>query len=417
MILTTEKTIEIKAISRPSILLLTDNPIHRKTNKIISEALESGYSITVISCLEGEPYESKSVQYVYVKNSQYQESLFEKLDDIDVVLYNGNWSKNVATLLKERGVKVLDDVECLPNGGKERLLLRSFDGIGDQLMLIPTIKTHVEKYGREIDLYVQHADVFKNLPYIRKIYEYEEQINRKKYLAYYDTSWKLSSYAEEYCRQHRIKATAECCGLKGKDLIIDKPEIILTDNEKMAGEKLLGRIERVNTRNKIVLGLFSNDKKRAYPMNRIQPLIASLNESFNSTDVVLVGDKREEYEGAINLTGKTNLRELFSVIYNSDVVITIDSSVVHIAGAFDKPTVFLPSTILGEWRTYKNTKIIKPKTQCYPCNELIRKHLHPNFCYTEKQRYSNCLETIGIEEIVEETRKKLEEITEEKIEC
>ena len=417
MILATEKNREVKALSRPSTLLLTDNPTHRKTEKLVSEIIEMGYSVTVLSYLEPLETKNKNAQWITVKSTQYQDTLFETLDDIDFVLYNGEWSMRVALLLRDRGIKVLDDVDCLPNKGKERLLLRSFDGIGDQLMLIPTIKTHVEKYGREIDLYVQHADVFKNLPYVRKIYEYEEQINRKKYLAYYDTSWKLSSYEEEYCRQHRIKSTAECCGLKGKDLIIDKPEIILTDNEKAVGKSLIGRTERVNSRYKIVLGLFSNDKKREYPKKRIQPLIASLNDSFSNIDVILVGDKKEEYEGAINLTGKTNLRELFSVIYNSDVVITIDSSVVHIAGAFDKPTVFLPSTILGEWRTYKNTKIIKPKTQCYPCNELIRKHLHPNFCYTEKQRYSNCLETIGIEEIVEETRKKLEEITEEKIEC
>ena len=382
-------------IQKESLMLFADNVMSDEVLRKINEALDKGYQIIVISPDTETPIADNRITYVSMRSAQYNDFNFESIDGTQAITFGqvSYW------LAKSLNLEVIQ-VEDLPSVGKEAIFIQTFDGLGDQLMLIPSIKTHVS-LGRTVDIHARNKEAFENIPYVRRIYEFEEDINSKRYLAMYNTSFKLSAYEEEYCRQHRIKATAECCGLKGSELVINKPEIFLTDGEKLIGAQM---IQRDNGRKKIVLCLGSNDPRRSYPASLRQKLIDILTKNIPNSNIIMVGDCDYVYNKCINLVRKTNIRELFAVISNSDLVITIDSAPLHIAAAFDTPNILLPSTICGEWRAYESTTIINPRVNCYPCNDREK---HSMYCGKFNRPSRSCLDTISQKKIVITARRRL----------
>ena len=113
-----------------------------------------------------------------------------------------------------------------------------------------------------------------------------------------------------------------------------KPDIHLSEAEK--NHRLIdGRYWVINTDT----GPFTAKRWRA---ERFQQLV----ESMPEITFVQVGLGKDNYarlkgDNVINLIDKTKIRELFSLVYNADGCISLVSSLMHVAAAFDKPCVVI----------------------------------------------------------------------------
>ncbi len=389
----------IPFIGEHPILFLTDNLMDESTLNKLNFLLNREYTVIVVSTDHYTPLADDRVTYIQLLESQYHDFTFESLSGVHQLVTNGNRSYWLGYNLSQQcEVELIKNLEDLPSVGRDAILIQSFDGLGDQLMLIPSLKTHAMR-GRAVDIYVRTPEVFENLKYIRKILKGEDYINPSRYLAIYNSSFKLSCYEQEYCKQHRIRATAECCGLKRDELVRDRPEIILTEEEVFRGEEL---IQKSNGLKKIVISFESNDIRRSYPRKMRQDLIDLFNKHFEGINIITVGDCDFYYNHCINLVKRTNVRELFAVVAQADLVITIDSSVLHIAGAFEIPNILLPSTVCGNWRAYTSTIILEPPVKCYPCND--RESKKELFCGGFLNPLRSCLEKIDQKLIIKTAR-------------
>jgi len=75
-------------------------------------------------------------------------------------------------------------------------------------------------------------------------------------------------------------------------------------------------------------------------------------------------------EKAINLAGKTDIKQFFAAIKRANLVISVDTSAMHIAAAFEKPTIALFGAGNPKiWRPYCDNSIVifKEKEVCTSC--------------------------------------------------
>lgn len=273
----------------------------------------------------------------------------------------------------------------------KRILIKTYDGIGDLLMSLPTAKTYANQ-GYDVDYLVWpgRETALSNLDYIRKIYNSESDVRLSDYECFYDISFRLSRYSQAYCKQHRVKATAHLCGLNPTELVNAIPEIRLTKKEK---DRALSFLQYKSSKPLLVVAFDSYDNRRKYPEDLRQSLVDLLSKHFY---IVVVGFYRTRIRNVLNLTGFTTLREMFGLVSLSDRVLTVDTSVLHVAAAFNIPTVFLPSTVFHQWREYPNVQSVVPLVPCYPCNEGTG--TPSAMCGYKKEGF--CFRTINFNEIL-----------------
>lgn len=142
--------------------------------------------------------------------------------------------------------------------------------------------------------------------------------------------------------------------------------IFLTEAEKEWAKKQTGE------KPYIAIALQSSAPKRSYPyvLEAVKLIIQSYSKLYN---IVLLGDRKEaDVEGCINMTGKTNLRQLYAIINGCSCLVATDSGNIHIAGQFSKPTVALFSTVKSETRVkyYPKTKAIDTSLPCGGCLQI-----------------------------------------------
>ena len=248
---------------------------------------------------------------------------------------------------------------------KNSVLIEIFGGLGDHLMTIPSIKTLASK-GKNIYILcdAHRNDCFKNLKYVKGFYTQRNQVDISKFkkIIYLNFGQLLNDYRQDFNKQNRIYSVAELCSLRPEDLVIDRPEIILSSDEKNAATKRWGSYN-----NKIFLGYDSARVDSKLPSNMTQDIVNKLKRKGYT---VFIGSVRgHEFQNAINLGKKTTLRELFALIAMMDCVFTVDTSFLHISGAFNKKTFCLMNYFKPEWRcsTYKNCTTYVPKVSCFPC--------------------------------------------------
>ena len=189
----------------------------------------------------------------------------------------------------------------------------------------------------------------------------------EKILDNYDEHYFLGKMTEDYTdkrnQQPRIDSMAELFNLT---LASKKPELFLTEDEKRIGKKHM-KDNKIN----IVFCMEGIEKYRRWRLDYLNELLNKFNET--KYNLIVVGTKPIEVPAhVINLTTVTNMRELFGIIYNANLVVSTDNFVSHIAAAFDIQSVILYTTIPAEWRCkyYKNAIPIQSPVKCSPCNNL-----------------------------------------------
>lgn len=184
-----------------------------------------------------------------------------------------------------------------------------------------------------------------------------------------------------------------------------KPEIFLSEAEKN-NRFIDGKYWVIN----IDTGPFS--AKRWYN-ERFQQVVNKLEWiTFVQAGMASDNDYRLKGPNVIDLVDKTKIRELFSLVYNSDGCISLVSSLMHVAGAFNKPCVVLaggrePST----FERYQHHRFIDrigclscvSKLACWKnsitaCKDKVQVAKNE---FNERQQIARCMDMIRPEHIID----------------
>lgn len=125
--------------------------------------------------------------------------------------------------------------------------------------------------------------------------------------------------------------------------------------------------------------------------------------SEDKTKVVFSGAKKDiEFNNkvmelmknkAVNLAG-TTIKEFFSLINIADLVISVDTSAMHIAAAFNKPVVALFGA--------GDPKVWRPHSDKYEV--IFKENVHTSCmkheCYLKGRRYMECMKAIEVSDVL-----------------
>jgi len=172
-----------------------------------------------------------------------------------------------------------------------------------------------------------------------------------------------------------------------------KPDIYLSDAEKNH-RMVAGRYWVINTDT----GPFTAKRWRA---ERFQHLIDAMPEiTFVQVGLARDNCARLKGDNVIDLIDKTKIRELFSLVYNADGCISLVSSLMHVAAAFDKPCVVIaggrePFT----FEKYAHHRYLD-RTGTLPCCKLKACwHNALSACKDHDGTVAHCMDLISVREV------------------
>ena len=179
--------------------------------------------------------------------------------------------------------------------------------------------------------------------------------------------------------------------------------------EKMKGDNLW-KENLLEDKKVVVLAPGSKWFTKQWPVEYFNKLAKSL-KKLSNVRLIVVGGKDEinlpiEKENIIDMRGKTSLLELADILSRADVVVTNDSSPIHIASAFKKPKIFalFGPTIekFGFFPWSLNSKVFQVDgLKCRPCG------IHGGKSCPEK--HFKCMRDILPEEVFNEIKEYLGE--------
>jgi len=165
----------------------------------------------------------------------------------------------------------------------------------------------------------------------------------------------------------------------------------------------------------IVVQVSSANNKAPYknwPFNHWLELFKHLQASLPDTKIVVLGDETEtelndrlKNTGVISLIGKTTLSEVMNIISRSQLYVGLDSGLMHMAVALNKPTFTIwgasnPMLYGYEWMGDKH-KIVSLHLSCSPCSAWINPNTSrvtdPLTCPDFK-----CIRDISVEKVTAE---------------
>lgn len=186
-------------------------------------------------------------------------------------------------------------------------------------------------------------------------------------------------------------------------------ELYPGEKEEMKGDNLW-KENLLEDKKVVVLAPGSKWFTKQWPVEYFNKLAKSL-KKLSNVRLIVVGGKDEinlpiEKENIIDMRGKTSLLELADILSRADVVVTNDSSPIHIASAFKKPRIFalFGPTIekFGFFPWSLNSKVFQVDgLKCRPCG------IHGGKSCPEK--HFKCMKDILPEEVFNEIKKYLGE--------
>ena len=104
---------------------------------------------------------------------------------------------------------------------------------------------------------------------------------------------------------------------------------------------------KISTKNYVVFNLNASVGYKRWPLDRFATIAERVKKE--GKEIVLVGSPKEKYisiefkklftDPIVDLVGQTSLQELIAVVRDSDLVISGDTSIIHLAIALKKPTL------------------------------------------------------------------------------
>lgn len=316
---------------------------------------------------------------------------------------------------------------------KNILLIRP-GGIGDAVLLLPAINLLKEKYpDAVIDILCEkrNAGVFQFSDKIKRIYLYDRGLDlfrslRNKYDVVIDTEqWhRLSavvaylsgapvrigfgtnereklfthsiSYSHEdyevYSFLHLIEPLID----RSYDFKVDEPFIGIKNDVPSHLQDELKNKDKV-----IAIFPGASVMERKWGGDKFGEVAKILSDK--GYDIIILGSDADRADAerikkhagnCVDLTGRTDLRDIAAVLKKSRLLITADSGLMHIAFAVGTPTVSLfGSGIEKKWAPGgKRHVVINKNLECSPCTR---------FGYTPRcKRNVECMSSVSVEEVI-----------------
>ena len=133
---------------------------------------------------------------------------------------------------------------------------------------------------------------------------------------------------------------------------------------------------------------------KQWPVERFAGLVAPLRERYGLESVVAGGPDTiglaTRIPGAVNLAGRTNLRQLVALLEKAALVVANDSGPMHIAAALGRPLVtpYGPTNPVRTGPYRRDDSVVRVDIPCSPC-------------YSRRCGHVSCLNWIGTEPVLE----------------
>lgn len=145
-----------------------------------------------------------------------------------------------------------------------------------------------------------------------------------------------------------------------------RPEIYLTQTEKEWANPVAVKCGYQGKYWVINAGSKGDFTLKQYP-NYQEVVNLLIDRGITPVQIGVKGHNHTPLKGAVDMVGKTNLRELFRLIYHAEGVITCVSLPMHVAAAFNKPCVVVAGAREGtRWELYPNQQFMYVNG-CLPC--------------------------------------------------
>lgn len=255
--------------------------------------------------------------------------------------------------------------------GRKVIRVATAGGFGDVLLSTPVYRALKETH-RESQIVVYCRDkreiaLLRRNPYIDRLWTVPFFFLLHRYILYY---LRLRGYRQMHYGQYASlfsgkKAADAMAANMGVSLADRSIEIYLTRREKEKAEKWLAAYK-----NPILIhGCAATSANKNWSRVNWEALIREMPEY---TFIQLGLSREEKLTGAVDLRGRTSLRESIALIRSCLCFIGVDSSLSHATNAFDIAGVVLfgPSTPLV-WGHANNINLYKA-VRCSPCIDLLK---------------------------------------------
>jgi len=297
-------------------------------------------------------------------------------------------------------VRESKEVRPLRSGEQDRVtgFLLCGEGYGDMICMIPTVEKTARQLGRTLDVWTKRPEVFVNIPSLHPRMSDDSALD--PYLAKggllivcpvrFDKTAKWN-------QAHLAVRPAE--GIVQLDDADKEVRLYTTVADRGTAARLL---EPLGAGPKVVIHPNRNRPVRTWPSERWRQLALGLLE--RGAGVVAVGrdvpnlanteenvpkgvfDLGIAHDRFLDLTGRTSLHELREVIAASDVAVTFDSGVLHVANCTETPVVALFSDNDPDFFT--RIRAGKPGAGTV----AVHRPCPTQFCQTWHGAWSECLQ-------------------------
>jgi lipopolysaccharide heptosyltransferase I len=144
----------------------------------------------------------------------------------------------------------------------------------------------------------------------------------------------------------------------------------------------------------------TNWETKRWPVEKFAGLVQPLKERFGLVSVLAGGADAaamaNDLSGAINLAGKTSLKQLTALLEGAALVVANDSGPMHIASALGRPLVtpFGPTNPIRTGPFDRMESVIRLDIPCSPC-------------YSRTCSHRTCLNALGIEPVLRLVEKQM----------
>lgn len=285
---------------------------------------------------------TKKVLSSNLKNSLFRRFSFYKNNSKKTALPNHNINNNTHLFQHPESIKEIKILYVQPKG------------VGDIIMSTPILRALKKKYPfASIDFAAEDycKDIIIGNPNVNEVFSFNDLPNLQEYTlvlrpylkTQYMVDWQNTGI-------HIVDLYASLCGIELNNY---KTEII---PEKVNLE------DHAIKEDYICLHTTSTQKEKDWPY--FNELIEKLKDEFT---LVVIDDKQHNFPNTIQLPENMKLREKAYIISKSKMLIGIDSMGIHIACAFNIPTIAIYGNTLPELcRPLSNNNLItiKPKKRC-----------------------------------------------------
>ena len=212
-----------------------------------------------------------------------------------------------------------------------KICLVRASSIGDVLFITPIIKCLKKQYPKiNISIMTMFNELFKENPYVDNLIEISQPLPK------FDRTYFLNY--EFNPNVHPVEAYAKIIGIRIDNYDL---ELNLTFNELKKGKEIL---DSLTNKPVIIIHKEVNWTTRQWPDEYWIKLVKRLKKEYKKYDIISTGVANQSayVEGTLDLTGKIkDIRELASVLWHSKFMICVDSGVMHLGIALNKPVFSL----------------------------------------------------------------------------